>query len=84
LILYTYTGCRYIVDGNVLFLAATETARWLATSSRYAGIIAGIGYPSLHGKLYDRRRRSFDPTLPQQTSTTARSNPFMKANNIEE
>ncbi|KAH8700908.1 putative siderophore esterase [Talaromyces proteolyticus] len=55
----------YIVDGNALFLTATETAWRRAASSHFAGggIIVSIGYP-LTGKLYDARRRSLDLTPP--------------------
>ncbi|GFF58855.1 putative siderophore esterase [Aspergillus udagawae] len=55
----------YLVDGNSLFLTATEAAWRRAASSHFAGggIIVAIGYP-LNGKLYDARRRSFDLTLP--------------------
>lgn len=72
LILYTYTGCRYIVDGNAVFLTATETAWRRATSSQYSGggIIVATGYPSLHEKLYNMQRRSFDLTPPQPTTST--------------
>nr|6GUG_A Chain A, Siderophore esterase IroE-like, putative [Aspergillus fumigatus Af293]6GUG_B Chain B, Siderophore esterase IroE-like, putative [Aspergillus fumigatus Af293] len=55
----------YIVDGNALFLTATEAAWRRAAASHFAGggIIVAIGYP-LKGKLYDARRRSFDLTPP--------------------
>ncbi|KAF7595196.1 hypothetical protein BBP40_006940 [Aspergillus hancockii] len=58
----------YIVDGNALFLTATEAAWRRAASSHFAGggIIVAIGYP-LNGKLYDARRRSLDLTPPTQT-----------------
>ncbi|PCG98488.1 Putative esterase [Penicillium occitanis (nom. inval.)] len=62
----------YIVDGNALFLTATETAWRRATSSQYSGggIIVAIGYPSLNEKLYDMQRRSSDLTPPQPTTST--------------
>ncbi|PWY96093.1 putative hydrolase of the alpha/beta superfamily [Aspergillus sclerotioniger CBS 115572] len=55
----------YIVDGNALFLTATEAAWRRAASSHFAGggIIVAVGYP-LTGKLYDARRRSLDLTPP--------------------
>ncbi|GFF38568.1 ferri-bacillibactin esterase BesA [Aspergillus lentulus] len=53
----------YLVDGNALFLTATEAAWRRAAASHFAGggIIVAIGYP-LNGKLYDARRRSLDLT----------------------
>jgi predicted alpha/beta superfamily hydrolase len=52
------------VDGNALFLTATEAAWRRAAESRFVGgIIVAIGYP-LTGKLYDSRRRSLDLTPP--------------------
>ncbi|KAJ5128514.1 Alpha/Beta hydrolase protein [Penicillium atrosanguineum] len=58
----------YIVDGNALFLTATEIAWRRAASSHFAGggIIVAIGYP-LANKLYDARRRSFDLTPPTES-----------------
>ncbi|KAJ1712857.1 hypothetical protein AFCA_005023 [Aspergillus flavus] len=57
----------YIVDGNALFLTATEAAWRRAASSHFAGggIVVAIGYP-LTRKLYDARRRSLDLTPPTQ------------------
>ncbi|KAE8360981.1 Alpha/Beta hydrolase protein [Aspergillus caelatus] len=57
----------YIVDGNALFLTATEAAWRRAASSHFAGggIVVAIGYP-LTKKLYDARRRSLDLTPPTQ------------------
>ncbi|OBT45941.1 hypothetical protein VE00_04240 [Pseudogymnoascus sp. WSF 3629] len=62
------TETRYVVDGNALFLTATEAAWRRAASSHFAGggIIVAIGYP-LTGKLYDARRRSLDLTPPTKT-----------------
>lgn len=59
----------YIVDGNALFLTATEVAWRRAASSHFAGggIIVAIGYP-LTNKLYDARRRSFDLTPPTEST----------------
>ncbi|EAW15366.1 alpha/beta hydrolase [Aspergillus clavatus NRRL 1] len=59
----------YIVDGNALFLTATEAAWRRAASSHFAGggIIVAIGYP-MNGKLYDARRRSRDLTPPTAAS----------------
>ncbi|KAF4551975.1 Siderophore triacetylfusarinine C esterase [Elsinoe fawcettii] len=56
----------YIVDGNALFLTATESAWRRAAASHFAGggIIVAVGYPLPHGKLYDAKRRSFDLTPP--------------------
>lgn len=56
---------RYIVDGNSLFLNATETAWRGASSSHFGGggIIVAVGYP-LEGKLWDAKRRSHDLTPP--------------------
>ncbi|KFY37142.1 hypothetical protein V495_07346 [Pseudogymnoascus sp. VKM F-4514 (FW-929)] len=58
----------YVVDGNALFLTATEAAWRRSASSHFAGggIIVAIGYP-LTGKLYDARRRSKDLTPPSQS-----------------
>ncbi|RAL16187.1 alpha/beta hydrolase [Aspergillus homomorphus CBS 101889] len=58
----------YIVDGNALFLTATEAAWRRAASSHFAGggIIVAIGYP-LTGKLYDTCRRSLDLTPPTES-----------------
>ncbi|KAF9895317.1 hypothetical protein FE257_000221 [Aspergillus nanangensis] len=55
----------YIVDGNSLFLTATENAWLRATSPHYTGggIVVSIGYP-LKGKLFDHLRRSYDLTPP--------------------
>ncbi|GIZ40910.1 hypothetical protein CKM354_000423000 [Cercospora kikuchii] len=56
----------YIVDGNALFLTATETAWRRATSPRFAdgGIVVAVGYPLEPAKLYDFQRRSRDLTPP--------------------
>lgn len=56
---------RYIVDGNALFLTATESAWRRELSSRYTGggLIVAIGYP-LTGKLFDIERRNVDLTPP--------------------
>ncbi|KAJ5537631.1 hypothetical protein N7494_007110 [Penicillium frequentans] len=58
----------YIVDGNALFLTATEAAWRRVTSSHFAGggIVVGIGYP-LQGKLYDIQRRNLDLTPPTES-----------------
>ncbi|CAG7917175.1 unnamed protein product [Penicillium olsonii] len=57
----------YIVDGNALFLTATEAAWRRAAESRFVGgIVVAIGYP-LSGKLYDSKRRSLDLTPPTAT-----------------
>jgi len=60
---------RYIVDGNALFLTATEVAWRRAASSHFAGggIIVAVGYPLKQGKLYDAQRRSLDLTPPGST-----------------
>ena len=59
----------YIVDGNALFLTATEVAWRRAASSHFAGggIIVAVGYPLKQGKLYDAQRRSLDLTPPGAT-----------------
>lgn len=56
---------RYLVDGNVSFLTATESAWRRQLSSQYTGggLIVAIGYP-LTGKLYDFTRRNYDLTPP--------------------
>jgi hypothetical protein len=58
----------YIVDGNALFLTATEVAWRRAASSHFAGggLIVAIGYP-VAGKLYDAKRRSLDLTPPTES-----------------
>ncbi|KAJ5963379.1 esterase [Penicillium vulpinum] len=58
----------YFVDGNALFLTATETAWRRAPASHFAGggIIVAIGYP-LNGKLYDMWRRALDFSPPTET-----------------
>ncbi|CAI7641723.1 unnamed protein product [Penicillium glandicola] len=58
----------YIVDGNALFMTATETAWRRAPASHFAGggIIVAVGYP-LNGKLYDMRRRTLDLSPPTET-----------------
>lgn len=58
----------YIVDGNALFLTATEVAWRRAASSHFAGggLVVAIGYP-LAGKLYDAKRRSLDLTPPTES-----------------
>ncbi|CAK1356149.1 unnamed protein product [Cercospora beticola] len=60
----------YIVDGNAMFLTATEIAWRRATSSRFAdgGIIVAVGYPLQPEKLYDFQRRSRDLTPPTTPS----------------
>jgi len=69
--LNTNTQCfpSYIVDGNALFLTATEVAWRRAASSHFAGggIIVAVGYPLKQGKLYDAQRRSLDLTPPGAT-----------------
>jgi hypothetical protein len=59
----------YIVDGNALFLTATEVAWRRAASSHFSGggIVVAIGYPLKQGKLYDAQRRSLDLTPPGAT-----------------
>ncbi|KAJ5474778.1 esterase [Penicillium sp. IBT 31633x] len=59
----------YIVDGNSLFLTATENAWRRAAASHFAGggIIVAIGYP-LNAKLYDMRRRTLDFSPPTETA----------------
>ena len=59
---------RYIVDGNALFLTATEAAWRRAPASHFAGggIIVAIGYP-LNRELYDMRRRTLDLSPPTET-----------------
>jgi len=61
---------RYIVDGNALFMTATEAAWRRATGPHYSGggIVVAIGYP-LEGQVYDKRRRAFDMTPPCPGST---------------
>ncbi|KAL2862405.1 alpha/beta hydrolase [Aspergillus lucknowensis] len=57
----------YIVDGNALFLTATEASWRRSAESHYAGggIIVAIGYPLAGtGKLYHRLRRNSDLTIP--------------------
>ena len=63
------TPPSYIVDGNALFLTATEVAWRRAASSHFAGggIIVAVGYPLKQGKLYDAQRRSLDLTPPGAT-----------------
>ncbi|CAI7648635.1 unnamed protein product [Penicillium viridicatum] len=58
----------YIVDGNALFLTATEAAWRRAPASHFAGggIIVAIGYP-LNRELYDMRRRTLDLSPPAGT-----------------
>ncbi|CAG8935333.1 unnamed protein product [Penicillium salamii] len=57
----------YIVDGNALFLTATEAAWRRAAESRFVGgVVVAIGYP-LSGKVYDSKRRSLDLTPPTVT-----------------
>ena len=65
----THPLSRYIVDGNALFLTATEVAWRRAASSHFAGggIIVAVGYPLKQGKLYDAQRRSLDLTPPGPT-----------------
>lgn len=60
---------RYVVDGNALFLTATEIAWRRAASSHFAGggIVVAVGYPLQQGKLYDAQRRSLDLTPPGAT-----------------
>lgn len=60
---------RYIVDGNALFLTATEVAWRRAASSHFSGggIVVAVGYPLQQGKLYDAQRRSLDLTPPGAT-----------------
>ncbi|KAL4804738.1 Alpha/Beta hydrolase protein [Aspergillus unguis] len=57
----------YIVDGNALFLTATEASWRRSADSHYqgGGIVVAIGYP-LEGtsKVYHRIRRGFDMTVP--------------------
>ncbi|RAH80328.1 putative siderophore esterase [Aspergillus japonicus CBS 114.51] len=55
----------YIVDGNALFLTATEAAWRRAVMSDFqgGGVIVAIGYP-LTGQVYDFHRRSRDLTPP--------------------
>lgn len=62
------TDIRYIVDGNALFLTATEAAWRRAPASHFAGggIIVAIGYP-LNRELYDMRRRTLDLSPPAGT-----------------
>jgi len=59
----------YIVDGNALFLTATEVAWRRAASSHFTGggVIVAVGYPLKQGKLYDAQRRSLDLTPPGAT-----------------
>ncbi|KAJ5715369.1 siderophore esterase [Penicillium malachiteum] len=57
----------YLVDGNSMFLTATESAWRRGYSSRFnSGIIVAIGYP-LEGKLYDIEQRNLDLTPPSET-----------------
>ncbi|KAF2220757.1 putative siderophore esterase [Elsinoe ampelina] len=60
----------YIVDGNALFLTATECAWRRSASSHFSGggIVVAVGYPLPHGKLYDAKRRSNDLTPPTTPS----------------
>ncbi|PYH43072.1 alpha/beta hydrolase [Aspergillus saccharolyticus JOP 1030-1] len=57
----------YIVDGNALFLTATETAWRRAVSSRFAGggLIVAIGYPQTDN-LFNFQRRNLDLTPPSE------------------
>ncbi|RDW68958.1 alpha/beta hydrolase [Aspergillus mulundensis] len=57
----------YIVDGNALFLTATEALWRRSADSHYCGggIVVAIGYPLAGtGKVYHRVRRGFDLTVP--------------------
>ncbi|KAF5859389.1 hypothetical protein ETB97_002896 [Aspergillus alliaceus] len=58
----------YIVDGNALFLTATEAAWRRAVWPNFAGggIVVAIGYP-LSGKVYNIPRRCLDLTPPTAT-----------------
>ncbi|KAL3478138.1 Alpha/Beta hydrolase protein [Aspergillus californicus] len=61
----------YIVDGNALFLTATEALWRRSAESHYCGggIIVAIGYPlDGTGKVYSRIRRNFDLTIPTPES----------------
>ena len=56
----------YIVDGNALFLTATEAAWRRATGPNYhgGGILVAVGYPALpEGRVYSPRR-GYDLTPP--------------------
>ncbi|KAL3432946.1 Alpha/Beta hydrolase protein [Aspergillus tetrazonus] len=61
----------YIVDGNALFLTATEALWRRSADSHYCGggIVVAIGYPlEGTGKVYHRVRRGFDLTVPTPDS----------------
>lgn len=63
----TNNKTRYIVDGNALFLTATEALWRRPVDPHYAGggIIVAIGYPLAGtGNVYHLTRRSFDLTVP--------------------
>lgn len=53
------------MDGNALFMTATEAAWRRTTGPHYSGggIVVAIGYP-LEGQVYDKPRRAFDMTPP--------------------
>ncbi|RMD43462.1 hypothetical protein DV735_g1656, partial [Chaetothyriales sp. CBS 134920] len=54
----------YVVDGNAMFLTATEAAWRRATGARFSGggIVVAVGYV-LEGRVYDRSR-GYDLTPP--------------------
>lgn len=60
------TANRYTVDGNALFLTATEITWRHVTSPHFVdgAVVVGIGYPLPQGNLYDLQRRTFDFTPP--------------------
>ncbi|BCS27982.1 alpha/beta hydrolase [Aspergillus puulaauensis] len=63
----THLPIIYIVDGNALFLTATEALWRRSVDPNYVGgaIIVAIGYPLAGtGKVFHLTRRSFDLTVP--------------------
>lgn len=70
---------RYIVDGNALFLTATEASWRTASSPHYqgGGIVVAVGYV-LQGKVFDRNRGyDLTPRTPGATGESGGADAFL-------
>lgn len=76
---HTDQSKRYIIDGNALFLTATESAWRLEASGHFAGggIIIAIGYPCTGTVFHARRGFDLTPSSANASSREGGADQFL-------